>query len=81
LIGINGLEIGLRELAVGSRLGRKQRGVRPANAQFSRRRCFGVDAPTRRQADRGCPDLPVSPFEIAVNCTEVTASRIARAST
>jgi hypothetical protein len=80
LIGINGLEIGVRELAVGSRLSRKQRRVGPMNAQFSRRRCFGVDSPTRRQANGGCPDQSVSRFEIAVNI-EVTASRIARAST
>jgi hypothetical protein len=80
LIRIHRLEIGVRELAVGSRLGREQRGIGPANAQFSGWRCFGVDSPTRRQANGGCPDQAVSRFKIAVNI-EVTASRIARAST
>jgi hypothetical protein len=80
LIRVHRLEIGVRELAMGGRLSRKQRGVGPANAQFDRWRCFGVDSPTRRHANGGCPDQPMSRFEIAVNI-EVTASRIARAST
>ena len=79
LIRIHRLEIGVRERTLGSRLSRKQRGIGPANAQFSRWRCFGADSPTRRQANGGCPDQAVSRFEIAVN-VEVTASRIARAS-
>jgi hypothetical protein len=79
LIRVHSLEIGVRELAVGSRLSRKQRGIGPANAQFGRWRCFGVDSWTRRQANRGCPDHAVSRLEVAMN-VEVTASRIARAS-
>jgi hypothetical protein len=79
LIRVHRLEVGVRELAMRSRLSRKQRGVGPANAQFGRWRRFGVDSGTRRQANRGCPDHPVSRFEIAVSI-EVTASRIARAS-
>lgn len=79
LIRIHRLEIGVRELAVRSRLSRQQRRVGPVNAQFGRLLCFGVSPPARRHANGGCPDLPVSPFEIAVNGTEVTTSRIARA--
>ena len=78
LIRIHRLEIGVRERALGSRLGRKQHGIGPANTQFSRWRCFGADPGTPRQANGGCPDHAVSRFEIAVN-VEVTASRIARA--
>lgn len=79
LIRVDGIEIGVRELAAGRRLSRKQRRVGPVNAQFGRLLCFGVSPPARRHANGGCPDLPVSPFEIAVNGTEVTTSRIARA--
>jgi hypothetical protein len=80
LIRIDRLQIGVREFAVGSRLSRKQRGVRMVNAQFSRWLCFGVNSPTRRQANWSCPGLPVSLFEIAVSRAEFAASRIARAS-
>src|SRR5262249_55051767 len=80
LIRVHRLEIGVRELAVGGRLGRKQRGVGPVNVQFGRWRCFGVSSRTRRRANRGCPDLAVSPFEIAVRCTEFTTKWITRAS-
>jgi hypothetical protein len=80
LIRVHRLEIGVRELAVRSRLSRQQRRVGPANAQFGRLLCFRVSPPARRHANGGCPDLPISPFEIAANGTEVTTSRIARAS-
>jgi hypothetical protein len=79
LIRVHRFEIGVGELAVGSRLGREQRRVGALNAWFGNRLWFGVNPPARRQANRGCPDLPLNPLEIAVNCTEVTASRIARA--
>jgi hypothetical protein len=79
LIRVHCLEVGVRELAVGSRLSRKQRWVGPVNTQFGRWRCFGVDSGTWRPTNRGCPDRPVRRFEIAANI-EVTASRIARAS-
>src|SRR5262249_44259791 len=79
-IRVHRLEIGVRELAVGGRLRCKQRRVGPVNAKFSRWRCFGVSPPTWRQANRGCPDLAVRPFEIAVSRSEFTAGRIARAS-
>ena len=80
LIRIHRLEIGILELAVGSRLSREQRRVGPVNAQFNSWLCFGVNPRTPRQTNGGCPDLPVSLFVIRVNGTEVTASRIARAS-
>ena len=80
LVGVHRLEIGSLELAVGRRLGRKQRRVGPADAKFDRLSRVGVDTGTRRQANRGCPDFPVNRFEIVVNGSEITAGRIARAS-
>ena len=66
-------DIGSLELAIGRRLGRKQRRVGPANAQFDMLPFFGVNTDTRRQANRGCRDLPLNEIEF-------TVSWIARAS-
>jgi hypothetical protein len=48
--------------------------------KFDRLRRGGADNGARRQANRICPGLPLSPLEIAVNGSEITASRIVRAS-
>lgn len=64
-IRVHRLDISSVERAVGSRLGRKQRRVGRANAQFDMLPRFGVD--TGRQANRGCPDLPLNRIEPTVN--------------
>src|SRR5580700_1087231 len=60
LIRVHGLDIGPLELAVGRRLGSKQRWIGPAHAQFGMLLRFAVHTSTRNQANRRCPCLPMS---------------------
>lgn len=72
-VGVHRLDIGSLELAAGCGLGRKQRRIGPADAQFCMLRRLRIDARMRNCADTSWLDISLSHAELAVSRSAATA--------